>query len=100
MFSISNNCNHYGSDILFSSVTRKRYMLEKYPSRTRGTAEYNPLYDAFQPITPPNFNQQLQERHRSVYEQPFTHYFNDEQRQYISPGRQNTGKQLRIKILI
>ncbi|UJR14854.1 hypothetical protein I4U23_001839 [Adineta vaga] len=64
-------------------ATNKRYILERYPSRKRGTAEYNPLYDTFQPLTPPltsNFNYPRQNRSGNIYEKPNAFYYDNDQR--------------------
>ena len=96
MYSIPDSCRPYGSDIFLCSATRKRYILEQYPSRKRGAAEYNPLYDAFQPITPPPAlsNYPQQNRPRSIYEKSNAYYYDNDQRQ------RNTGKQSMVDVLI
>ncbi|CAF0817144.1 unnamed protein product [Adineta steineri] len=69
-------------------ATKRRYVLERYPSRKRGTAEYNPLYDTFQPITPPHFHYQAQNRPGSIYERPCTNSYEHEQ-QLLTRERNN-----------
>lgn len=90
LYSIANNRHPYGSDIYLPLASKKRYVLEGYPPRTRRTPEYNPLYDTFRPITPPHFNPQFQDRRTSIYDQPCAHYFHNEQ--HISPYNRNLGK--------
>jgi len=88
LFSTPNNRRFYDPDQFFSA-TKKRYALEEYPTRARNTPGYNPLYDTFQPITPPHFNPQFRDRRTNVYDRPCAHYFDNEN--HISYNR-NTGK--------
>jgi hypothetical protein len=103
IFSIVNDRYYYESTMFPYSASRKRYVLEEYPSRARGTPEYNPLYDAFQPITPPNFHRQFQDSHGSIYDDPCSHYLDNgqqqmnlattnRQRQYLPSYQKNDGK--------
>jgi hypothetical protein len=104
IFSVASNPRYYSSDCCLSSATRKRYVLEEYPSRVRNTPEFNRVYDAFRPITPPpHFNQQFHDPRESVYDKPCAHYFDNEQQQQqqqrnlsttnrINSFRRNAGK--------
>ena len=87
---MSNNHCYYNPGFYVVSATKKRYVLEEYPSQTRTRPQYNPLYDTFRPITPPHFNSQFQDTRTSVYDRPYGHYFNNEQ--HISSNKRNTGK--------
>jgi len=90
LFSIANDRRYYGSDIVLSSATKKRYVLEEYPSRIRSTPEYNPLYDTFQSGTLSYINPQFQDRRTNVNDRPYTHYFDNEQP--ISSYNRNVGE--------
>jgi hypothetical protein len=90
LYSIANNRRYYGSDKSLSSARKKRHILEEYPSRLRGTSEYNLPYDAFRPITPPYFYQQFQDRRGSIYDRPCGHHFDNEQ--HRSSYKRNIGK--------
>ena len=103
IFAVGNNHRYYSSDYCLSSATRKHYVLEEYPSRVRNTPEFNRLYDAFRPITPPpHFNQQFHDQRESAYDKPCAHYFDNEQQQQqqknlsttnrINSFRRNAGK--------
>ncbi|CAF1099494.1 unnamed protein product [Adineta ricciae] len=89
IFSIPETPRHYGSEFFLCSATNKRYVLERYPSRKRGTAEYNPLYDTFQPLTS-QFNYQRQHRSGNIYEKPNTIYYDNDQRQQVFSRPRNT----------
>jgi len=90
LFSNPTNRRFYGPDQFFTSATKKRYVLEEYPSPVRNTPGYNSLYDTFRPITPPHFNPQFQDKRTNIYDRPCAHYFDNEH--HISSYNRNTGK--------
>jgi hypothetical protein len=94
VFAIANNRGYYRSDIFLPSAPTKRYVLEEYSSRTRGTPQYNPLHDTFRPITPEYFNPSFQERRTGIYDRPSAHYFDNQH--YTSSYNSNAGKQFMI----
>jgi hypothetical protein len=96
IYTIPNNQRYYSSDCCLSSASRRQYVLEEYPSRLRNTPEYNPLYDAFRPITPPlHYNQQYLDTRQRIYDKPSAHYFDPEQQQrnFLAINRRHAGKQ-------
>jgi hypothetical protein len=58
---------HYDSNMFLCTATKHRYVLEEYPAHTHATTEFNPIYDASQPITPTDFNESFQDNHLCAY---------------------------------
>ncbi|CAF1328146.1 unnamed protein product [Adineta ricciae] len=84
--------------MFISSASRQKYIADEHPLRVRGTPEYNPLYDAFQPnlTIPPRTNQH---DFRPITPQPpprFLSHFHDSESAYDKPrsfGFDNEPKQ-------
>ena len=90
IFSVANNPRYYESDFFRSSAAKKRYVLQEYPLPTQGNIS---KYNAFRPITPPNFDQQFQDSRASIYDRPCVRCYDDEQQQHHkSSYKRNTGK--------
>ncbi len=82
-FPITHYCPHYDSNTFLCTATKTRYVLEEYPAHVRDTTEYNPVYDALQPITPTDFNQPFQDNRLC------THHFDNQQ--HIHSYNRNIG---------
>lgn len=63
---------HPLNDMFLCSATKKRYVLEGYPSSRHGIVEYNSYQNTFRPITPPYVYEQHPDR-------PCAHHFDHHQ---------------------